>query len=161
MGGYSVSRSREQGAEYPRDAGLCVCRTGRYTIYNPRTVDPAVLDILDGIPVTVSQGYARCAAAIVDDHSIITADAGVSRAAKAAGMDVLDIAPGHIALEGFEYGFIGGASLKIRDDTLAFTGTLDKHPDRERIFRFLADHGQKHIFLTDGPIFDIGGAISV
>ena len=158
--GYTVSRSNRQGPVYPADAGLCVRRTGKYTIYDPETVDPAVQDMLDGVPVAVRQGYARCAAAAVDDHSIITADAGVSRAAKNAGMDVLDIAAGHIALDGYDAGFIGGA-LFLLNSNMYFTGVLDRHPDRDRIIRFVAEHGKKPVFLTDRPIFDIGGAIPV
>ncbi len=159
--GYAVRPSAEQGPDYPRDAGLCVCWTGKYTIYNEATADPAVLDIMAGVPVAVSQGYTKCAALVADDHSIVTADAGVSRAAKNAGMDVLDITPGYIRLDGYEYGFIGGASFIIDAHTIAFTGTLDVHPDRDRIIDFLAAHGKKPVFLTDEPIFDIGGAISV
>lgn len=159
--GYKTVSSGRQGPAYPQDAGLCVCWTGRYTIYNPRTADPAVLELIGGVPVRVSQGYTKCAALVVDDHSIVTADAGVSRAAKTAGMDVLVIAPGHIALDGYRYGFIGGASFIINDNTVAFTGTLDEHPDRDSILTFLAEHGKKPVFLTEGPIFDIGGAISV
>lgn len=159
--GYKAVRSGRQGQAYPTDAGLCVCRTGRYTIYNPGTADPAVLEMLDGVPVRVSQGYAKCAVMVVDDHSIVTADAGVSRAAKNAGMDVLDIAPGHIVLDGYGYGFIGGASFIINDHAVVFTGRLDDHPDKDRILTFLAEHGKKPVFLTDDPIFDIGGAIPV
>ena len=118
-------------------------------------------ELIGGVPVTVAQGYAKCAVCVVNDHSIITADAGVSRAAKNAGLDVLDITAGHVALDGYAYGFIGGAAFKIRNDTLAFTGTLDTHPYKERILRFLADRGQKAVFLTDEPIFDIGGAITL
>lgn len=158
---YKTVSSGRQGPTYPTDAGLCVCWTGRYTIYSPRTADPAVLELIGGVPVRVSQGYTKCAAFVVDDHSIVTADAGVSRAAKTAGMDVLDIAPGHIALDGYEYGFIGGASFIIDEETVAFTGTLDEHPDKDRILTFLAEHGKRPVFLTEGPIFDIGGAISV
>ena len=73
----------------------------------------------------------------------------------------LDIAPGHIALEGFPYGFIGGAAFKISDDTMAFTGTLDEHPDGERIVGYLAEYGLGSVFLTDKPIFDIGGAVAL
>ena len=156
-----IEAEREQGPEYPNDVGLCVCATGKYTIYDPKTVDPAVRPLLRGRLVPVNQGYARCAAAIVDDHSIITADAGISRAAKNAGMDVLDIAPGHIELKGYDHGFIGGASFKIDNNTVAFTGRLTGHPDEGRIYDFLAGHGQKALILTDRPIFDIGGAIAL
>ncbi len=158
--GYTVRPTmNRRGPHYPADAGLCICATGKYTIYDPDTIDGAVKPLIGGVSVTVAQGYTKCAACVVDDHSIITADAGVSRAAKNAGMDVLDIAPGYIALDGYGYGFIGGASFKINSNVIAFTGTLDEHPDKERIMRFLAEHGQKAVFLTPEPIFDIGGAI--
>ena len=156
-----IEAEREQGPEYPRDVGLCVCSTGKYTLYDPKTVDPAVAPLLRGRLVPVNQGYARCAAAVVDGHSIITADAGVSRAAKNAGMDVLDIEPGHIELRGYDHGFIGGASFKINNNVVAFTGKLTGHPDEGRIYEFLARHGQKALILTDKPIFDIGGAIAL
>ena len=160
--GYTVEPAdREQGPDYPRDAGLCVCATEEYVIYDPATVDPAVRALLRGKRVLVNQGYARCAAAIVDGHSIITSDAGVCRAAKNAGMDVLLIDPGYIELDGYDYGFIGGASFKINNNVVAFTGKLDEHPDEGRIYDFLAAHGQKALFLTDRPIFDIGGAIAL
>ena len=159
--GYTIEQAeREQSPEYPEDVGLCVCTTGKYNIYDPETIDPAVLPLLSGKPVEVRQGYARCAATVVDDHSIVTSDAGVSSAAKKAGMDVLLIGPGHIRLEGYNYGFIGGASFKLNNNVV-FTGKLDDHPDKERIYGFLAQHGQKPLFLTDKPIFDIGGAIAL
>ena len=159
--GYTVKAASGQGPVYPADAGLCVCCTGRYDIFDPKTAHPMAAALLDGIPVRVAQGYARCAVCVVDKQSIVTSDPGVSRAAKTAGMDVLQICPGHIALDGYEYGFIGGASFKLNENTVAFTGTLDGHPDRERIFAFLASHGQKPVILTDRPIFDIGGAIAL
>ena len=160
--GYTVTQAeREQGPVYPNDVGLCVCATGKYTLYDPKTVDPAVAPLLGGKLVSVNQGYTRCAAAVVDDHSIITADAGVSRAAKNAGMDVLDIEPGYIELKGYGHGFIGGASFKISDNTVAFTGKLTEHPDGGHIYEFLAKHGQKALILTDRPIFDVGGAIAL
>ncbi len=160
--GYTVIQAeREQGPKYPDDVGLCVCATGKYTLYNPKTVDPAVAPLLGGKLVPVNQGYTRCAAAVVDDHSIITADAGVSRAAKNAGMDVLDIVPGYIELKEYDHGFIGGASFIINNNVVAFTGKLTEHPDEGRIYDFLAKHGQKALILTDRPIFDIGGAIAL
>ncbi len=159
--GYTVISVPGQGRLYPADVPLCICATGRYTIYNPRTACADAVAACGGVPVPVRQGYARCAACVVDDHSIITADASVSSASKKAGLDVLDIAPGHIALDGYDTGFIGGASFILNDDTIAFTGTLDGHPDKERMLAFLAQHGKKAVFLTAEPIFDIGGAISV
>ena len=131
-------------------------------IYNPKTADPAAVNAIRNRQiVTVAQGYTKCAASIVNEHSIITADAGVWRAAKQYNINVLDITPGYIELQGFECGFIGGASFKLNEHMIAFTGTLDKHPDKDRILAFLAKHSQEPVFLTRDPVFDIGGAIAL
>ena len=158
--GYAVETVSGLGKKYPADVPLCICATGRYTIYNEATAYGPAVAAAGGAAVRVRQGYTKCAALIVDEHSIVTADASVSRAAKNAGMDVLDIAPGYIALDGYDTGFIGGASFTI-DDKVFFTGTLDAHPDRERIIRFITERGKSPVFLTEEPIFDIGGGIPV
>lgn len=159
--GYTVIKSSRQGKIYPQDAGLCVCRAGQYVICNPKTVDPVVLPLLGGKRIEVSQGYTKCTVCTVSDEAIITADRVIADKAKLAGLDVLQIEPGHIALDGFDYGFIGGAAFKLDQNTLAFTGTLENHPNGEQIMQFLQKHAIRPVFLTDGPIFDIGGAISV
>jgi hypothetical protein len=76
-------------------------------------------------------------------------------------MHVLRIAPGAVVLDGFPYGFIGGASFKISEKNLAFTGRLDGHPDCERILSFLREREIEPLFLTQEPIFDIGSAIPI
>lgn len=152
--GYLVSiPDKPAGERYPQDAGLCALDTGRYLICNYKIVDPTILQLFsDRVLVPVAQGYTRCSATIVNEHSIITADAGVSRAAKHAGLDVLDIEASHVELSGFSYGFIGGASFLLKPDTLVFTGMLDAHPDKNRILAF---------FLAKGALIDIGGAITL
>ena len=157
----SVVRSHPQGADYPMDAGLCICNTGRYSIFNSRTVDPAVLPYLSGTRIDVSQGYTNCSVCVVSDNAIITADDVIAYRASIAGMDVLQIAPGQITLEGYADGFIGGASFLLDEHTMAFTGDLDAHTDKYRILRFLDSRGVKPVFLTKHPIFDIGGAVSL
>jgi hypothetical protein len=148
-----------QGPSYPDDVGLCLCCTGRYTIYNPDTIDSTAKQLITGAQVLVTQGYTKCTVSVVGPDSIITADCGIASKAALAGMNVLQITPGHIVLDGFDYGFIGGASFLLDAHTMAFTGTLDGHPDKNKILRFLADHGVRPVFLTREPIFDIGGAI--
>jgi hypothetical protein len=157
--GYCGQASHGQGPHYPDDVGLCLCSTGRYTIYNPKTIDRAVAPLVTGVPVTVAQGYTKCAVSVVNAGSIITADRGIGASAQNAGLEVLLISPGHIILDGFDYGFIGGASFLLDDHTMAFTGTLDRHPDKDVILAFLANHGIRPVYLTAEPIFDIGGAI--
>ena len=157
--GYDVIASSAQSTEYPRDAGLCICRTGRYTVYNPKTVDPLTLDYLDPERIAVNQGYARCSVCVVSENAIITSDHGIATVAAKAGLDVLEITPGHIILDGFDYGFIGGASFKVSPTELAFTGILDHHPDKAAILDFMKKYGVAPVYLTNNPIFDVGGAV--
>lgn len=159
--GHQIIPSEDQGPVYPKDAGLCICRTGRYTIYNPKTADRQVVPYLDAERIAVNQGYTRCCVCVVSDEGIITSDHAIASIASKYGLDVLEITPGHILLEGYDYGFIGGASIVLNDRTLAFTGTLDKHPDKASILDFLSKHGKDVVFLSEKPIFDIGGAVAL
>lgn len=154
-----------QCAAYPHDAQLNLAAFGGTFIYSPKASYAPAVEYLTatrkmrGIPVR--QGYGRCSVLAVDKRSVITQDAGIARAARDAGLDVLEIASGHVALDGFEYGFLGGAGFKLSDDIVAFTGTLDEHPDKPRILAFLAAHGVSAVYLTELPVFDIGSAIPI
>ena len=155
----------EQSSLYPGDAQMNVCILGNKVIYNPKTVPDAIVKYLTignrAVQVSSRQGYSRCSVCVVNDNAIITADEGICRSAEARGVDVLKIRPGYIDLPGFDYGFIGGASFKISDTKLAFTGTLDSHPDAERIIEFASLHNVDIVYITDKPTSDIGGAIPI
>ena len=156
-----IESSRKQGPVYPADAALCACSTGKYILYNPKTVDPLIPEHTNSIPILVNQGYTNCSVCVVSNDAIITADDVIASRARQAGMDVLKIRPGHIKLDGFDYGFIGGAAFLLDPGRMAFTGTLSDHPDEARILAFLGKHGQEPVYLTKTPIFDIGGAVAL
>ena len=155
----------EQSALYPNDAQMNVCILGDKVIYNPKTVPDTIVKYLTiengAIQISSRQGYSRCSVCVVNDNAIITADEGICRSAKAHGIDVLKIMPGYIDLPGFDYGCVGGASFKISDTKLAFTGGLDRHPDAEQIIEFTSLHNVDIVYITDKPAFDIGGAIPI
>jgi hypothetical protein len=111
--------------------------------------------------IHVNQGYTKCSVCVVDERSIITSDFGIAAAARQNGLDVLTIRQGYIELPGFEFGFIGGSAWKLSEHALAFTGRLDDHPDKDRILDYLTARVIEPVFLTDGPIFDIGSAIPI
>lgn len=111
-------------------------------------------------PIFVNQHYARCSICVVDEKSIITADHGIAQACKDY-LDVLEIQPGHIDLPGFNYGFIGGCSFKLGKERLAFTGTLDYHPDKEKILRFLSVRSIEPVYLLNRGLLDIGSAVPI
>lgn len=155
----------EQSALYPNDAQMNVCILGDKVIYNPKTVPDAIVKSLTtgdrAVQISSRQGYSRCSVCVVNDNAIITADEGICRSAEAHGVDVLKIRPGYIDLPGFDYGFIGGASFKLSDTKLAFTGGLDSHPDAEQMIGFASLHNVDIVYITDKPAFDIGGAIPI
>jgi hypothetical protein len=104
------------------------------------------------------QGYAKCSAVRVSESAVITADKNIARAAEAAGADALLIsaAPEAIRLDGYDYGFIGGAS-GVLEDTVYFTGDISSHPDAERIAEFCKAHEKKMISVSSEPLNDVGG----
>lgn len=98
--------------EYPYDAGLNICIVGDRLIYNPKSANMQIVSQFEGTKLICKQGYTKCSICVVDENSIITADNKIAAIATAAGMDVLHVSEKITALDGFEHGFIGGASLK-------------------------------------------------
>lgn len=152
-----------QNPTYPNDAQLNISAVGSSLIFNPNSSYlPAVnnLTIERGDQAIIcKQGYAKCSILAVNERSLITQDPGIARAAIAAGLEVLQISPDAVALDGFSCGFIGGAGFKLNAGELAFTGTLDTLPDKPGILAFLAERDITPVYLTDDPVFDIGSAI--
>ena len=152
-----------QRPDYPRDAQLNACVVGKRLICSPKVTANEIVDFFTNEAntesISVRQGYVNCSVCVVDEGSLITADRGIARAAEQHGSDVLLISSGSIDLPGFACGFIGGAAFRLSEHTMAFTGVLDRHPDKEAILSFLDRHGLEADYLTNRPIFDIGGAI--
>ena len=156
----------EQSAEYPGDVGGNVCCFGNIAVMNRNTADPVIKKYLDSkntVRIDVKQGYTKCNICVLDDRSVITNDRIIYEKAKQQGIDVLLSDPSYIRLDGFEHGFIGGSAFKIAADRLCFTGVLDNYPpgERKRILNFLERKGITPVYLTDRPLFDIGGAVPV
>lgn len=154
---------QEQGSKYPFDSNLNCVLLNKLFLGNLNIADPMLKALAENKETVlhVNQGYARCSTCIVNEYAFITADAGIYKALSDAGYDVLKINPGGIILPGFDYGFIGGASFKISENQIAFTGHLNNHPSKAEIIDFLNKHGVKPVFLTSKPIFDIGSAIQI
>lgn len=145
---------------YPNDAAFCALSTGDMLFHNLKYSDSLLLN-LSLTKVHVNQGYAKCAACLINNKAAITSDHGLAKAMKSEGFDVLEICSDGIKLEGFGEGFIGGAAFKIAKDKLAFTGVLCNRPDKSAIEGFLDFHKITPVFLTDKPIFDIGSALPI
>lgn len=111
--------------------------------------------------INVKQGYAACSVSMLSDKAAVTSDIGLARALEKENIDVLLIHPGHILLDGHEYGFIGGASGRLPDGRTAFFGKIKAHPDGELIYEFAAEHRVELVELSDEPLTDVGGLIAL
>jgi hypothetical protein len=111
--------------------------------------------------VPVKQGYTKCSTCVVGENAIITADASIANAALANSVETLLIRSGHIALPGFDYGFIGGAAGLIDNSLLAVCGKLASHPDSGAIRAFCTARCVNIVELADRPLIDIGGIVTL
>jgi hypothetical protein len=154
----------ELSRNYPLNIAYNIAVTGNKAFLYLRHADKAIVDELrknNTILINVKQGYTKCSTAVVDDNSIVTADRGIYPAALKNGVDALLISPGHIELEAFDYGFIGGCCGRIGESLLAFSGNPSLHPDWAVLSEFLEKRGITAVPLFDGPLMDVGSIIPV
>ena len=160
--GLSIFLSDEDmGAEYPEDVLFNAAAIGDKLICRRDTVSNPVAELYpeDKI-INVRQGYAKCSVCAVNDNAIITADPSIARAAEKNGIDVLPISRGGVRLNGYDCGFIGGAS-GCDGENVYFCGNIDLHPDGEKIRAFCERQGRKAISLSDDPLYDYGTLIFI
>ena len=157
--GYNVIISdTEQSEKYPKDINLCAASIGDKLLHFSKYTDKHILDLNLEL-IEIKQGYARCSCLILGD-CVITPDRGISAALKSNDIETLLISNDGIKLEGFDRGFIGGASF-VCDNTVYFIGDINTHPDSKIITDFIIAHNYKYCCVCDGELFDIGGAVVV
>lgn len=160
--GYEVIACEcELRSEYPYDVALdalvlrnaILCRTDVL----PREVSLTAREMGYSL-INSKQGYAKCSAVALNGGAIVTADKNIAALAASLGAHVLSIGayPEAITLDGYDCGFIGGAS-GVFEDTVYFTGDLSRHPDGTRIADFCRLHGKRAYSLSQAPLCDVGG----
>ena len=148
-------------SKYPGDIRYNACSTGKYFIHNLKYTDEKLIKRAKDLGlklIDVKQGYTKCSIVAIDEDSVITYDEGICKALKSEGLNVLLINPGNVKLEGYDTGFIGGASGKIEDE-IVFNGNLRLHPDFDRIEKFISNRGLKLKYFTEYELTDIGSII--
>ena len=156
-----ISVEKPKLSRYPYDAQLNMCIVGDHLIYNPKSAACTVAELISRTKLVCRQGYTKCSISVVDEGSIITADKKIAASARGAGLAVLLVREDLTVLDGFEHGFIGGASFKIDRSKMAFTGIIEDEVERSSIERFLNERGITALYLTERRIFDIGSAIPI
>lgn len=152
---FSFRLSNEEiGKEYPKDV-LFNALPIHNTVYGGKSVSNKIRSSFPRY-VPVKQGYARCSSCRVG-NGIITQDKTIFLALQKDGIEALLISSGHIALPGYDTGFIGGASVTLSQTLTAFFGQLEDHPDYEIISEFARHQGVTLLSLSNEPLTDYGG----
>ena len=148
--------------EYPYDVKLNAAMFGDNLICNGKYTDERIIayakqtgkNIID-----VKQGYAKCSVCIVDENSIITSDESIYKKVTQNNINALLIEKGHIDLNGYNYGFIGGCSGLINKNKLAFTGNITLHPNYNDIKKFCDNREVEVISLSNKKLYDYGSLL--
>ena len=160
--GLSLSLSDEAWEEkYPNDVLFNAVPMGDKLVGNKRSVSKLILEAYgEENLINTKQGYTKCSTCTVGDGALITADVSVAKSATVAGLDVLLLNGSYTLLDGYDTGFIGGAS---GDDGkhIFFSGSIESHPECEKIKSFCKSHGREAVSLSDKPLYDYGSIIFV
>ncbi len=161
--GFIMIESTEKLSQYyPNDIALNAARAGNFLICKKSHTDKIILDESTQHElhiISVKQGYAKCSVCVVDERSIITADAGIAESARKNGFDVLKIREGFINLPGYDSGFIGGCCGKLDRNKMAFCGDITRHQDYDLINNFLNTREIEIEILGNAPLSDIGSIL--
>ncbi len=151
------------GESYPHDAIFNALTVGERIFIKSDTASRAVLEYAKkrGLEIINSkQGYPACTTLAIDGRHTISSDLGMVKLLRENGIETLNISEGEISLPPYEYGFIGGAAGVFRD-TVYFIGSLDTHPDGERIKEFCRAAGKRAISLATHTLTDLGRIIFI
>lgn len=148
---------------YPEDILFNAAPAGRFIFAKKDAISRHIIKIAERLELTIidiKQGYARCSIASAGRSAIITSDRKTAQAAQTHGIDALAIRPGHVRLDGYDTGFIGGASGCL-EDKLFLCGSLGTHPDGNSVREFCSIRGVEVVELYDGELIDVGSLFFV
>ena len=162
LGAEVVKGHSSVSGNYPNDAAYNIVRIGSKAYHNTKYTEKTAESYFRRKGVTlihINQGYAKCLTAVTGENSLITPDAGIYKAACVNGTDSLLIEQGYITLDGFSYGFLGGASCLLPQNKFFITGSLKNHPSRHKILSFLEKQELEPVEAVQNPPVDIGSLI--
>lgn len=112
--------------------------------------------------IFVPQNYTKCCTILVNDEAVITSDYYIGKTLRKHGFDVLTLKDSvDIGLRNYSHGLIGGCAGKISNDTIVFTGDLNKYIYGDDIRSFCQNHHVYTMSLTNRPMYDYGGILPI
>lgn len=147
--------------DYPNDVLFNAVCLGDKLICCKKSVSKLILSCFDEENIVdTKQGYTKCSTVAVGDSAIITADPSIQKSCSTSGIDVLFLSGNFTSLDGYDTGFIGGAS-GTDGENIYFCGDISKHPDGDRIIEFCKNHRKSVISLSEEPLYDYGSLFFV
>ena len=155
----AVFVSKECGKQYPCDIGLNVLIMGKTLFCNSKHTAKEIIDFAtqSGYEiVNVKQGYAACSTLVLNENCAITSDMSIASAIKQVGKEAILIDNSKIRLDGYNCGFIGGASGVLGEDVFVF-GEIKTLVNGEKIAEKIHSLGYNIIPILSGEVCDFGG----
>lgn len=110
--------------------------------------------------IYTNQGYTKCSTVSLDNDSFITEDKSIYESLIFGGKNCLLIEKGYVELKGYNYGFIGGASIYMKEEhKLLFLGNIKKHINYNEIETFCNNINISIDYIDMTSLTDIGGAV--
>lgn len=162
--GYQINASSFSVSDrYPCDIALNQARIKKTIIGRADSCAESILKYANDHEYeyhSSKQGYAKCSTLILGEKAIVSADTNIISIANQLEIDTLKIEnnSNEIILNGYDYGFIGGASA-VYQNKVFFFGDIMRHSQGEKIVTFCEKHGFSAISLGRESLFDVGGAI--
>ena len=152
-------------SEYPVDCRINFAVFGKLVFGNSKAMSESIMNMLEesGLKfIHENQGYTKCSTLVLNNNAAITDDKSVFNKIKENNIECILINKGDIKLEGFEYGFIGGAScVDKKRNKVIFFGDLFLHRDSSIIIDFIRKNNMNFEYIPGKPLTDIGGAIII
>lgn len=150
------------GCTYPQDCAYNVARLGKKVIGNLSYIDAKIKEIYRETGcefIDVKQGYTKCNLCIVNENAVITEDEGLFNTLQKSNICVLKIPSGSVRLNGFPYGFIGGASGFADKNTLVFCGDIKGISCCDEIEKFIKSNSVDIKCLLSTELQDFGSIL--
>ena len=154
--------SDERSEKYPHDCIMNALVVGNHIFCKSDTISRDIIDLANNSGYEIchtNQGYPACSV-LAFGNNAITSDRGIAEAMKKLNINVTLIKDGFISLPPHKYGFIGGASGVV-GKKVYFFGDVMTHPDGHLITQTVTEAGYTPISLSDEPLADFGGIISL
>jgi hypothetical protein len=149
------------GSKYPDTAIYNALITNNYCIHHIDITDKVVLENNSNKNfIKVKQAYTRCNLIHLKDDVYITSDEGILKTLNNKNFKVFFVDKTQISLDGFKYGFFGGAS-GVFEDKLFIIGNLKYLKNSHELKNFIQKSNIEIIELYDGKVYDGGGIIFI